>query len=244
MQIASNSDVGEPEATAAQPHQWEESYRRHLSRYEDFTNHLRDLLEDLLKNANIDVIQIDGRAKSAESFAEKVRRKGAQYDDPLRQVTDLVGLRVITYYLEDVSRVGDLVRDEFAVDPVNSVDKAEMATPEQFGYRSVHYVATLGPNRRDLAEWAPFRSVRFEVQVRTSFQHAWAAVDHKLRYKTAKDVTVLKSPKPGNQVAWLRFSADGKSLFLVSERGEIREWNVAAGKETRMKSDLPRICRS
>src|SRR5437763_14265861 len=156
MQIASNSDVGEPEATAAQPHQWEESYRRHLSRYEDFTNHLRDLFEDLLKNANIDVIQIDGRAKSAESFAEKVRRKGPQYDDPLRQVTDLVGLRVITYYLEDVSRVGDLVRHAFAVDPVNSVDKADMATLEQFGYRSVHYVATRGPSRRDLAECGPF----------------------------------------------------------------------------------------
>src|SRR5207237_6979083 len=80
------------------------------------------------------------------------------------------------------------INDEFAVDPASSVENAEIAQPERFGYRSVHHVAALGPNRRDVREWPTFRDIRFEVQVRTSLQHAWAAVDHKLRYKTAKDV--------------------------------------------------------
>src|SRR2546427_6148809 len=167
---------------------WEDTYRRMSGGYEDFTFRLLALMENLLKDANIDIVQVDARPKSVESFSEKLRRKGERYTDPLEQMTDLVGLRVITYYLEDVSRVGDLINHEFVLDAENSVDKADAVGPDQFGYRSVHYVARLGRNRQGLAEWQPFGDSCFEVQVRTSLQHAWAAVDHKLRYKTANDV--------------------------------------------------------
>ena len=165
-----------------------DAYRRVWGRYEDFTYRLLALMGNLLKDADIDIVQVDARPKSVDSFLDKLRRKGEQYDDPLEQMTDLVGLRVITYYLEDVSRVGDLINHEFVLDAENSVDKADAVGPDQFGYRSVHYVARLGPNRQGLAEWQPFGDICFEVQVRTSLQHAWAAVDHKLRYKTENDV--------------------------------------------------------
>jgi putative GTP pyrophosphokinase len=58
--------------------------------------------------------------------------------------------------------------------------------PDQFGYESVHYVLRLGENRAKLPEWKQFRGLRAEVQVRTALQHAWAAIDHKLRYKRAR----------------------------------------------------------
>lgn len=176
------------DAQANDGREWIDSYRRRRSEYEEFTRRLHALLRDLLKEDGIDVVQIDARAKEVDSFAEKVRRKQDQYDDPLLDVTDLVGLRVITYYVEDVARVGKIVEREFEVDSANSVDKGHLLGPDQFGYMSVHYVAKLDERRAGLPEWNPFQGMAFEVQIRTALQHAWAAVDHKLRYKTLEDV--------------------------------------------------------
>jgi len=42
--------------------------------------------------------------------------------------------------------------------------------------------------RRDLSEWTAFRDKRAEVQIRTATQHAWAAVDHRLTYKSNHEI--------------------------------------------------------
>lgn len=51
------------------------------------------------------------------------------------------------------------------------------------------YVVTLGGSRQSLAEWATLVDKRAEIQVRTATQHAWAAIEHKLRYKSTVDVS-------------------------------------------------------
>jgi ppGpp synthetase/RelA/SpoT-type nucleotidyltranferase len=143
---------------------------------------------DLLHSDGIDVIQIESRAKSVESFVEKLRLKGEKYENPLEDVTDLVGLRIITYYLEDVESAADLVRREFEVDETNSTAiAARLEEPDQFGYLSGHYVVSLNEHRRRLAEWDFFGTRRMEIQIRTALQHAWAAVSHKLDYKSANE---------------------------------------------------------
>jgi putative GTP pyrophosphokinase len=38
-----------------------------------------------------------------------------------------------------------------------------------------------------LTEWAPYATLRAEIQLRSVLQHAWAAIDHKLRYKREQD---------------------------------------------------------
>jgi len=45
-----------------------------------------------------------------------------------------VGLRIITYYREDVTRVGEILKKEFQIDATNSVDKAAALDPDRFGY--------------------------------------------------------------------------------------------------------------
>lgn len=94
--------------------------------YESFSVRLGSLLKDLLHDVGVDTAQIEARAKDVESFAEKVKRPGKDYGDPMHQITDLVGIRVVTYYLEDVDRVGKLIRDEFEVDHENSGDKSQL----------------------------------------------------------------------------------------------------------------------
>lgn len=148
---------------------------------------MQGLMVDLLKADDVDVIQVESRAKTVASFADKIRRKGRTDADPLNSITDLVGLRVITYYLDDVDRIGRLIEREFLVDSNNSMDKAEGLASDQFGYRSAHYVTRLRPSRAGLIEWRGFAQIPIEFQVRTSLQHAWAAVSHKLEYKAAEE---------------------------------------------------------
>jgi len=134
------------------------------------------------------VIQIEARTKAIDSFTEKISRKRVKYANPLTEVTDPVGLRIITCYREDVTRVGEILKQEFQIDATNSVDKAAALDPDRFGYTSVHYVVSLSPDRRKLSEWKPYAGFRAEIQVRTALQHAWSAVNHKLDYKSPTEV--------------------------------------------------------
>lgn len=167
--------------------QWVKKYASMHSTYESYSHRLAALTEDLLKAAQIDYVQIENRAKTVASFEDKISRKGYSNEDPFEAVTDLVGIRIITYYLEDVERVGELINREFAVEPIHSEDKSRLLASDQFGYRSAHHVARLGENRGALSEWSQFSGIPVEFQVRTALQHAWAAVSHKLDYKIAEE---------------------------------------------------------
>jgi putative GTP pyrophosphokinase len=169
------------------PEEWAAEYRRRHPVYVDYARRIEALIRDLLSQESIDYIHVESRAKTVASFADKIQRKRRQDTDPFASVTDLVGVRVITYYLDDVVRVGDILRCEFTVDDANSMDKADALASDQFGYRSAHYVARLTDKRSALGEWLPFANIPVEFQVRTSLQHAWAAVSHKLDYKAAQE---------------------------------------------------------
>jgi ppGpp synthetase/RelA/SpoT-type nucleotidyltranferase len=170
------------------PEEWGEAFRRQYSVYEDFTDKLKKLISELLRDKKIEVAQIEHRTKTVRSFIDKIQREGKTYANPLEEITDLVGIRIIAYQQEDVDRIRELLEKELDIDWGNSVDKAETLDPDRFGYLSVHYVVGLPPARRRLTEWKVFSSIKAEIQVRTALQHAWAAIDHKLRYKTAKEV--------------------------------------------------------
>src|SRR5262249_37485416 len=174
--------------TELSPEEWGTRYRNIRGTCEALTGRLRTLVVDLLAEASIEVIQIEARTKDVNSFTERISRKRAKYKNPLREITDLVGIRMITYYLEDVVRVGEILKNEFQIDATNSVDKAAGLDPDRFGYTSVHYVVSLSPDRRKLVEWRPYAHLRAEIQVRTALQHAWSAVNHKLDYKSPTEV--------------------------------------------------------
>ena len=72
----------------------------------------------ILDDAGINYLSVDGRTKTVASFAEKARRTrdgAVLYTDPLRQITDTIGVRVITYVHSDVSAVAELLRDQVVV---------------------------------------------------------------------------------------------------------------------------------
>src|SRR5512136_1958706 len=137
--------------------------KRHI--YEDFAKDLRDLMEKLLKNADIPFDKVVCRAKEIESFLKKIVRKA--YDDPLEDIKDFAGVRVITYYQDDVEKIIRLIRAEFEVDEEHSVDKIVHLGDNEFGYRSVHLIVSLSANRAQQPEWIRFAGIWAEIQVRS-----------------------------------------------------------------------------
>jgi len=160
--------------------------RRHL--YERLCQKLHVLLEDLLSSSGISYQVVEARAKSVESFSEKIGREGKAYMHPLEELSDLAGVRIILYYIDDVKKTCDLVDTEFEVDQTKSIDKGSSLAPDQFGYLSVHKVVKVSPSRSKLPEWSSLSELQAEIQIRTVVQHSWAAISHALQYKHEAEI--------------------------------------------------------
>ena len=159
-------------------------HTRHLQHFDDAQPKLHaraaavrdELARVLADETNLKVHSVTARAKARSSLAQKLARPDRSYD-ALWDVTDLVGLRVVTYFEDDVDRVGDVIERRFDVAFEHSVDKRKARDPSTFGYRSLHYVCRFRGG--DLPAEACF-----EIQVRTVLEHAWAEIEHDLGYKS------------------------------------------------------------
>lgn len=170
------------------PEDYKNSFENKSRFYEELTLEFYELIKKLLEKKGIEVVKIESRTKSIKSFYEKIQREGKKYSDPLKEITDLSGIRIITYYLEDVETIGKIIREEFEVDDKNSVNKARTLDIDRFGYLSDHYVVSVSEKRKELTEWRRFSGYKAEIQVRTVLQHAWASFSHKFMYKEILEV--------------------------------------------------------
>jgi putative GTP pyrophosphokinase len=99
----------------------------------------------------------------------------------------LAGVRVITFFPRTVIEVCQCIEEEF--DVIEKVDHiAASQKQEKLGYQSVHYLVKLKTNRTRLAEYKRFDGLIVEIQVRTVMQHAWAEIEHDIRYKSASAI--------------------------------------------------------
>lgn len=136
-------------------------------------------LQEALERQHIEVTAIDHRIKKEDSLAGKLERKGAKYKS-VDDITDLLGLRVITFYTDDVDKVAALVAQTFDVDWGNSVDKRKLHELDSFGYNSLHYICRLPAGSADEA----LCRIPFEIQMRTALQHVWSTINHDNGYKS------------------------------------------------------------
>jgi ppGpp synthetase/RelA/SpoT-type nucleotidyltranferase len=137
----------------------------------------------LLDDAGINYLSVGGRTKSVASFAAKANRTvngEPVYSDPLEQITDQIGVRVITYLQSDVMAVADLLSDSLSVLDDRDMGQ-ETASEGRFGYASRHLLLTDGRDTSAADDGPP--GWRAQVQVRTVLQHAWAEFEHAIRYK-------------------------------------------------------------
>ena len=157
-------------------------YSSSLATYESITSQLQSMLSLLLGRESLHIHSICGRTKDAASLQEKIRRHGHKYKS-LTDITDLCGLRIITYYEDEVDKIAALLRKHFSIDEENSIDKRKKLAPNAFGYTSLHLIVNLPVNAKGICLQAHDRICKVEIQIRSILQHAWAEIEHDLEYK-------------------------------------------------------------
>lgn len=176
----------EAEEVRRRAHEARVEYEAARGLYLDYARSLERVVRDCLDIQGIVTHSINSRAKDPDSFERKaaqVTPEGiAKYSDPIGQITDKAAVRIITYFLSAVEQVEQTIAEQFEV---LEQERKVSDDPARFGYRSTHYLVKHLPSRAGLPEYARFRELVAEVQVRTILQHAWAEIEHDIQYKTS-----------------------------------------------------------
>jgi ppGpp synthetase/RelA/SpoT-type nucleotidyltranferase len=163
--------------------EWRKQYESRKPAFERLASEVEFALQTTTGREGIKVHSVTSRLKSVESIAEKARSK--ELDDPLVEVDDVVGIRVVALFLSDLPRLDELIRSSFEIH--TSEDKVNDGDPASFGYMSVHYVAVLGDQHLG-PRYDDLEGIQFEIQTRTVVMDAWANVSHHLDYKGASSI--------------------------------------------------------
>lgn len=156
-------------------------YDEHFDIFKKLVDKAQNIINDSIKENNIQINSISGRVKEKDSFCEKALKD--KYNDPINEITDMAGIRIIAYVNSDVDKISKIIENEFDVDKENSVDKGKLLGVDKVGYKSVHYILKLNDDRTKLTEYKNFKNMFFEVQIRTLLQHAWSEIEHDRNYK-------------------------------------------------------------
>jgi ppGpp synthetase/RelA/SpoT-type nucleotidyltranferase len=171
--------------SAARRHAFVQEYPRRVQALEQAAKLAELLVSEILADQGLEVSQVSSRVKALPSVRSKLREK--KYTNPQIELTDCIGVRVLTYYASDVDIVAQTISSNLRVNKSRSVDKRTALALREFGYRSVHLIARLGPQRAKDQRLAPLSKFWFEVQIRSLLEHAWAAIEHEIVYKSRTD---------------------------------------------------------
>lgn len=165
-------------------------YKALLPVYNQMADVIPEKLKEFFQEAGIIVAAVEHRVKSESSLAGKLQLKGGKYHE-IYDITDLVGIRVITFYIDDVDKVASIMERHFDIDWENSIDKRKAHEIDSFGYLSLHYICQVPESAYSDPEHPEFNKIRFEVQMRTVLQHAWANMNHDTGYKSGVEIPTV-----------------------------------------------------
>jgi len=164
-----------------------DEYRSLLPVYSKMAEVIPEKLNGFFSEAGIIVAAVEHRVKTESSLAGKLALKGSKYGS-IFDITDILGLRVITFYIDDVDKVASILERLFEIDWENSVDKRKALQTDSFGYLSLHYICRIPESSYSDPDHPELNKIRFEIQMRTVLQHAWANMNHDTGYKSGVEI--------------------------------------------------------
>jgi putative GTP pyrophosphokinase len=149
--------------------------------------------------------------------------------NPIKEMNDIVGLRVICLFLSDIQKIADVIRQDFAV--VSEDNKIDVKDETSFGYMSFHLIVTIKPDYRG-PRYDSLNYRKFEIQIRTIAMDAWSSVSHHLDYKTDADIPKdLK--RDFNALSVLFYGADKHfEMFFKACQDEIEKTETLANNSS------------
>lgn len=166
--------------------------KAYAEKYEQFLEPAAKRLDSYFKELLYGVERIDNictRAKSIDRFLKKASKlddktKDPKYSEPLDEIQDQVGARIVVFYLSDVQRISEIIKTRFAY--LENSKKAPDSDKE-FGYFGEHFILTLPTDVTDGLQTDTNKL--FELQIKTLFQHAWSEAEHDTSYKAPAEMT-------------------------------------------------------
>ena len=199
-----------------------EFYSDNLQILDDAKNSFCALINALVSHSgDIAISKIEGRVKDKEECLRKFNLKyrkeletnETQYEIK-DQISDLIGLRIVCLYEDDIEKIKEVLDQHFIVidvtDKISQIEKTEGS----FGYKGLHLDLKLGDERREMPEYKAFVDFNFEIQIRTIVQDSWSVLDHKIKYK--KKIPTKLSRRI-NTLAALFELADREFLAIKTE---------------------------
>ena len=197
-----------------------DEYHEKIPIFERMKTQLIEVLNRCMNDHGIIVSGIDGRVKQEQSLVGKLELKGHKYKT-LEDITDILGLRVITYYSDEVDKVSAFVERMFEIDWDNSVDKRKMLEIDRFGYMSLHYICRIPTAMFHDENMPEMNTLRFELQIRSLLQHVWANMYHDTGYKSGVEIPP-EYLRNMNRLAGLLELADEQFSRLRTEINDYR----------------------
>ncbi|HEY1406028.1 MAG TPA: hypothetical protein VF857_05405 [Spirochaetota bacterium] len=173
-----------------------EAYKDVKTKYLDeiaisLEKYFKDILSDF---AIIDRIAV--RVKSVDRFVQKANKRNEdgnrKYDNPLKQIQDLIGARIIVFYECEICSITRSIEQYF-----RHIEKTTIVpdSVNEFGYEGVHYIMFLPEDVLPSEECKLFIQPFFELQIKSLYQHAWSEANHDLCYKPNTNLAIEEKRK-------------------------------------------------
>ena len=161
----------------------EHDYMKLIQPYEDacktLQNKLCALNHMLYGDSQVKPIHnIYSRIKEKSSIELKLLRKQKETTviDAKKYLQDIAGIRVITYFIDDIYSLVATLKQQHDIKIIEEIDYIE--NPKENGYRSYHVVIEVPVYQLNKLEYVPV-----EVQLRTLSMDFWACMEHRILYK-------------------------------------------------------------
>lgn len=161
-------------------------YHNNQDIYRSIQDDILDIFERIIESNHFRISNIAIRIKDEEALKKKIIYKN-KYQD-IREITDIVAARIITLFENDVDRLYECIKDNFQVIEYKDKRKKNYDDRIDFGYNSLHLLLKFSDERCQFIEYADYKNIVFELQIRTTIQHSWAEIEHGLGYKSQYEI--------------------------------------------------------
>lgn len=146
--------------------------------YKKLAEEVKYVIDQKIEEQKIKISTLPCREKLIASLVKKLETK--YYNDPLNEITDFAGVRVVCYYEPDIEPIKKIVQENFIIH--EHIDKTHDLGVAKMGYHGSHFIVSLGKHYAG-ARYEGIKNLKCEIQLRTVLQDAWAMISHHLVYK-------------------------------------------------------------